>query len=109
MIFLARSGPPMTVMATVMATASDRRFYFLVFLVAVVWTGLSGPGGFGNQSYDYIKHNSLLRDLTFDPWPLFYDVFNQKGRGIGPDLRRVFHALLSPGGVGWKAFRLDGG
>ena len=82
----------------------DRRFYFLLLLIAIVWTGLSGPGGFGNQSYDYIKHNSLLRDLTFDPWPLFYDLINGKGESLGRIYVVYFMHYYLPAGLVGKLF-----
>ena len=39
-------------------------------LVALLWTGISGVGGFGFQTFDYIKHNAVLRALTFNEWPV---------------------------------------
>jgi hypothetical protein len=42
-----------------------------VLLVAVVIAFL-GPGGFGVQTWDWAKHNAILKDLVEQPWPVGY-------------------------------------
>jgi len=41
-------------------------------LAVVVVVGLSGPGGFGVQTWDWAKHNAILKDLVEQPWPVAY-------------------------------------
>lgn len=55
------SGPPRSARALAGATLA---------VVAVV--ALSGPGGFGGQTWDWVKHNAILRDLIEQPWPIAY-------------------------------------
>ena len=43
---------------------------FLVGLAMIVC--ISGPGGFGVQNWDWLKHNAILRDLVDKPWPVVY-------------------------------------
>lgn len=45
-----------------------------VLLVAIV----AGAGGWGFQDTDWLKHNSILKDLVTQPWPVIYDVQNAK-------------------------------
>ena len=33
---------------------------------------LLGPGGFGTQTWDWAKHNAILKDLVDQPWPVGY-------------------------------------
>ena len=54
-------GRPVTVSALASA----------VLLVAVVVAFL-GPGGFGVQTWDWAKHEAILRDLVEQPWPVAY-------------------------------------
>lgn len=74
-------------------------------LVVLLWVLFSGAGGFGYQNHDYYKHNSLLKDLTIQHWPVSYNL--EAGQKYlshylayylpGPGL---FHAL------GWKYVNL---
>jgi hypothetical protein len=41
-------------------------------LAVMVVVGLSGPGGFGVQTWDWAKHNAILKDLVEQPWPVAY-------------------------------------
>jgi hypothetical protein len=43
-----------------------------LFLIAVVWVGLSGTSGFGFQNWDHEKHNAMLFDLVRDSYPVLY-------------------------------------
>jgi hypothetical protein len=43
-----------------------------VLLVLAVVVGTNGPGGFGIQTWDWSKHNAVLRDLVDRPWPVVY-------------------------------------
>lgn len=48
-------------------------------LLAVVTlvVGTQGAGGFGVQTWDWIKHNAILRDLVGRSWPVTYDQLRQ--------------------------------
>jgi len=50
-------------------------------LLAVAWCGVLGVAGFGIQDSDWLKHNSLLRDLTECQWPPRY--VDQAGDVVG--------------------------
>ncbi|MGE5777105.1 MAG: hypothetical protein ACM33V_12855 [Chloroflexota bacterium] len=45
-----------------------------VCAVALLFVLISGIGGWGWQTGDWTKHNTLLRDLVGQPWPLFYQL-----------------------------------
>jgi hypothetical protein len=53
-----------------------------LFLLPVVIVALiAGTGGWGFQSpldSDWYKHNSILRDLVTEPWPVIYDIRNER-------------------------------
>ncbi|MES2796792.1 MAG: hypothetical protein V4683_12550 [Bacteroidota bacterium] len=49
-----------------------------IFLIVLLWVLFSGAGGFGYQNHDYYKHNSLLKDLTDQHWPVSYIVDSGK-------------------------------
>lgn len=57
-------------------TISDFSKQDLVILavLSLAWTLTSGAGGFGHQNSDWAKHNAVLKDLIFKPWPVMYDV-----------------------------------
>jgi hypothetical protein len=44
----------------------------LGFLILILWVHLSGAGGQGFQSVDYIAHNGRLKELIDYAWPLRY-------------------------------------
>jgi hypothetical protein len=41
-------------------------------LAVIGISALSGAGGFGVQTWDWQKHNAILRDLVAQPWPVVY-------------------------------------
>ncbi|MBF0509714.1 MAG: hypothetical protein HQK57_12425, partial [Deltaproteobacteria bacterium] len=43
-----------------------------VLLITLIWTSVSGVGGYGLQNTDYEKHNSMLKDLVVGTWPIHY-------------------------------------
>ena len=45
-----------------------------VLLPVVIVGTLAGAGGWGFQDSDWLKHNSILRDLIERPWPVIYEV-----------------------------------
>lgn len=51
----------------------------IAILLLLIWTGLSGIGGAGLQTSDYIASNSMLYDLSNKPWPLVYEHPFKKG------------------------------
>jgi len=42
----------------------------LILVVALIWTRLSGAGGYGLQNWDWVKSNAVLKDLVFRGWPV---------------------------------------
>jgi hypothetical protein len=64
-VVLARSSQP----ADRDVELSLRTLVGLV-VVVVLWTALSGIGGFGYQTYDYEKHNAVMKTLIDEPWPV---------------------------------------
>ncbi len=46
----------------------------LMLLTAAVLLGISGVGGYGYQDSDWLKHNTILRDLVNRPWPVVYEI-----------------------------------
>jgi hypothetical protein len=46
----------------------------MAFLLILLWLHLSGSGGYGHQSYDYVAHNARLNDMITMTWPIRYDV-----------------------------------
>ncbi len=51
------------------------------FCLIIAWVNISGSGGYGYQSWDYVMHNSRLNDLINKPWPVHY----------GKDLNLVYY------------------
>jgi hypothetical protein len=47
------------------------QFVSIIILVSL-WVLFSGAGGFGYQNHDYYKHNSLMKDLAIEHWPVSY-------------------------------------
>ncbi|MBI1816867.1 MAG: hypothetical protein HYR72_17955 [Deltaproteobacteria bacterium] len=43
-----------------------------VSIVVCIVIGLTGAGGFGVQTDDWLKHNAILSDLINQPWPVAY-------------------------------------
>ena len=41
---------------------------------ATVFGLLTGAGGYVPQSWDWLKHNAIVRDLVTQPWPVSYDI-----------------------------------
>jgi hypothetical protein len=73
-----------------------------VLLVLAVIVGVSGPGGFGIQNWDWTKHNAILRDLVDEPWPVVY------ATGKDDVVLTYYIAYYLPSAVvgkviGWKA------
>ena len=62
----------------------------LVAVPAAVLTGLSGAGGWGSGDSDWLKHDTLLRDLLTRPWPVTYET------GSGPVLLVYYTAFYLP-------------
>ena len=51
------------------------------FCLIIAWINLSGSGGYGYQSWDYVMHNSRLNDLIQKSWPVHY----------GKDLNLIYY------------------
>ena len=56
---------------------SWRTLFLALVLPAALLTGLSGAGGWGAGDSDWLKHDTILRDLLERPWPVTYE----SGRG----------------------------
>lgn len=74
-------------------------------LVVSIWVLFSGSGGFGYQNHDYYKHNSLLKDLTVQHWPVSYNLES------GQKFLSHYLAYYLPGpglfgALGWKYVNL---
>lgn len=61
-----------------------------VAMLAAVLTGLSGAGGWGSGDSDWLKHDTILRDLLVRPWPVAYET------GQGPVLLVYYTAFYLP-------------
>ncbi len=73
----------------------------ICFCLVSLWLLFSGAGGFGYQNHDYYKHNSLLKDLTEQTWPVSYKL------AIGKKYLSHYLAYYLPGpglfyALGWK-------
>ena len=42
-------------------------------VVALVWVAASGAGGIAYQNADYIKHNAIIKALSYSQWPVVFD------------------------------------
>lgn len=79
-------------------------------IIAIVWSGLSGIGGYGYQNYpDHLKNNLLIRDLLFRQWPVTYQIPTTRGLVyyLGPYLLptllgKLQIGLYSDGLTAWK-------
>jgi hypothetical protein len=53
------------------------RHIILLLLAALLLLSISGVGGYGYQDTDWLKHNSVLKDLIERPWPVVYKLEGQ--------------------------------
>jgi len=74
----------------------------LVCLASLILLSVSGIGGIGYQDTDWLKHNTILKELVARPWPY------SSGRrpGFYPGL---LPGILSAGSFTRQAERLDAG
>lgn len=75
--------------------------FIAIFAIIIFWLLFSGAGGFGYQNHDYYKHNSLMKDLATQQWPVSYQL------GEGKKLLSHYLAYYLPGpglfyALGWK-------
>jgi hypothetical protein len=56
---------------SVRSPGSSKR-WLVVIVICAVWVALSGAGGFGYQTSDYMSHNGRLQDLVRLQWPVSY-------------------------------------
>ena len=59
--------------ATEPSGVSWRELFLVLVLPAAVLTLLSGAGGWGAGDSDWLKHDTILRDLLERPWPVTYE------------------------------------
>jgi hypothetical protein len=50
-----------------------------VVIVVLLWTGLSGIGGFSFQNSDFLLRNAVFHDLVTFKWPVIYSYLNEQG------------------------------
>lgn len=77
-----------------------------VVLLVVVWTALSGAGGWGHQNLDWNKHNMMLRDLTQRSWPVDHVFLRPEGSKSVPLVYYVDYYLPAAAIgklAGWRA------
>jgi hypothetical protein len=63
---------------------------------------LTGAGGFGVQTWDWAKHNAILRDLVEQPWPVAYAT-GQDDVALTYYVAYYLPAALGGKVAGWKA------
>ena len=51
------------------------RHVIILLLTSTTWLSLSGAGGIGYQRGDWMKHESVLKDLIEHTWPVIYDFY----------------------------------
>ncbi len=74
------------------APTAPRRWLLLaaIAIPAAGLTLLSGAGGWGSGDSDWLKHDTILRDLLARPWPVTYE------SGQGPVLLVYYTAFYLP-------------
>jgi hypothetical protein len=75
--------------------------FIICFAIIIIWLLFSGAGGFGYQNHDYHKHNSLMKDLANQTWPVSYNLT------VGKKYLSHYLAYYLPGpalfhSFGWK-------
>jgi len=45
--------------------------YIILFLIALIWWGISGVGGYGWQTSDWLQHNFKMQALILHDWPVY--------------------------------------
>ena len=73
-VYLAVRSSSKPALASAALTSLRPTTILLIVLLTASWVGLSGAGGYGYQSGDYLKHNAVLKDLISQPWPVAYDL-----------------------------------
>ncbi|MCR4791483.1 MAG: hypothetical protein K5871_01900 [Lachnospiraceae bacterium] len=57
-----------------LALSSKWKFWVPVFILVIIWTALSGIGGYSYQNDDFWARNPIYRDLSTYSWPVYYDL-----------------------------------
>ncbi len=73
LIFQQQSQPKDPVQHSHQSLGLTWSHLFVIFIVALSVTSMSGIGGYGPQDSDWLKHNAFLKDLITYDWPLVYD------------------------------------
>ena len=73
----------------------------LILGMVIVIVGLSGTGGYSHQDVDFIKHNSLLKDLIEYEWPIGY---SHAGPEFKPYVLAIYVGYYLPAAVVGKVF-----
>lgn len=63
---------------------SSIHIVLIIFLLLIAWgiLVLSGVGGYGYQTEDWLKHNAVLHALIQQPWPVGYTIASLNGTEI---------------------------
>ncbi len=74
-----------------------------IWAVAATTGVLTGAGGLAPQTWDWLKHNALLRDLVVEPWPVVYE--SAGGESLGLTYYIGYHLPAAAVGkvAGWPA------
>lgn len=80
------------------------RAWWPALLLVLAWVALSGAGGIGFQNGDYDAANGMLKDLSFRPWPLQYDLAGTNSTSPATHVYLVYYvAYYLPAAVVGKA------
>lgn len=98
----APATPPPELETPTPATRMELPRCLVIAAVAFGVVLVSGIGGFGRQSDpDFMKHNSFLRDLVEQPWPVWY---SETGPENAPGFLVTYMAVYLPAALTGKVF-----
>jgi hypothetical protein len=92
--------PPSSPIALPALTTSG---WVTVVAAAFFWTGISGAGGVGFQPWDWIKHNSILKDLMSLSWPVVYSAGTATEKTLCFNLAYYLPSAAIGKAAGWTA------
>ncbi|MGN0822127.1 MAG: hypothetical protein ACI4OX_10175 [Akkermansia sp.] len=79
-----------------------RKVWWVLLAVVMAWVLLSGLGGYMYQNTDHWWRNSVLRDLTQQPWPVLYS-----SPEMGDSMLCYYFAYWLPAALVGKCAGLD--
>ena len=88
-------------------TNPDEKSLIICGAVALLWTAASGAGGFTFQTWDWYKHNAMLKALLSSDWPVLLGLDKSLVYTFGYYLpATAFGKLFGPTTLGWQAVNL---